>query len=28
LEPGMALITKPFAMAELAVKIRTAVEDR
>jgi PAS domain S-box-containing protein len=28
LEPGMALITKPFAMAELAAKIRATVEDR
>jgi PAS domain S-box-containing protein len=28
LEPGMAMITKPFAMAELAEKIRAAVEDR
>jgi len=28
LEPGMALIAKPFAMAELAAKIRAAVEDR
>jgi PAS domain S-box-containing protein len=26
LEPGMALITKPFAMAELAAKIREAIE--
>jgi PAS domain S-box-containing protein len=28
LEPGMALITKPFAMAELAAKIRATMEDR
>ena len=28
LEPGMALITKPFAMADLAAKIRCAVEER
>jgi PAS domain S-box-containing protein len=28
LEPGMALITKPFAMAELADKIRSTIEDR
>jgi len=27
LEPGMALITKPFVMAELAEKIRAALED-
>jgi CheY-like chemotaxis protein len=28
LEPGMTLITKPFAMADLAAKIRATVEDR
>jgi PAS domain S-box-containing protein len=28
LEPGMALITKPFALAELAAKIRSTIEDR
>jgi PAS domain S-box-containing protein len=28
LEPGMALIAKPFAMAELAAKIRVTIEDR
>jgi CheY-like chemotaxis protein len=28
LEPGMALITKPFAMDELAAKIRATIEDR
>ena len=28
LEPGMALITKPFAMTELAAKIRSAIEAR
>ncbi len=28
LEPGMSLITKPFAMAELAAKIRATLEDR
>jgi PAS domain S-box-containing protein len=28
LEPGMALITKPFAMAELTAKIRATVKDR
>jgi PAS domain S-box-containing protein len=28
LEPGMALITKPFGMAELAAKIRATIEDR
>jgi CheY-like chemotaxis protein len=27
LEPGMAMITKPFAMAEFAAKIRAAFED-
>jgi DNA-binding response OmpR family regulator len=26
LEPGMSLITKPFAMAELAAKIRAVIE--
>jgi PAS domain S-box-containing protein len=28
LEPGMALITKPFAMADLAAKIRATVDER
>jgi DNA-binding response OmpR family regulator len=28
LAPGMALITKPFAMADLAAKIRATMEDR
>ena len=28
LEPGMAMITKPFAMDELAAKIRTTIGDR
>ncbi len=28
LEPGMALITKPFAMAELAAKVRSTLEER
>jgi CheY-like chemotaxis protein len=28
LEPGMALISKPFALADLAAKIRATMEDR
>jgi DNA-binding response OmpR family regulator len=27
LEPGMALITKPFAMADLAARIRATIEE-